>query len=187
MFLNYGRKPNSHFMQYYGFAIPRNPEEVARLRTAPAISREEWDASPRVIAADEKEVALLGHLSQIPVQGGSWVGWGEASEALVDAFRLLVADDDDFTGPLGGEWGAALGRGVISEANERRAASRLAARLRFEVGLLSPRRAREGTAGDYVRERLGLLEAAAAKLEGWAAGAGTGHMGACLLGPSPGP
>lgn len=98
---------------------------------APIISAEEWESSPTVgEAAADKEAILLAHLARIPSRGGAWVRWGGLSEDLVDAFRLLVADEDDYRGALGGSWHASLGRGVVSAANERRAAGKLAARLR---------------------------------------------------------
>jgi hypothetical protein len=105
--------------------------QVLKLRAAPVISAEEWESSPKVTeAASEKEALLLAHLAQIPNRGGAWVRWRELSGDLVGAFRLLVADDDDYRGALEGSWGASLRGGVVSSPNERRASERLAARLR---------------------------------------------------------
>ena len=112
-------------------SLERSKWQVLKLRAAPVISAEEWESSPKVSeAASDKEALLLAHLAEIPKKGGAWVRWGELSEDLVGAFRLLVADDDDYRGELKGSWRASLGGGVVSAANERRASERLAARLR---------------------------------------------------------
>ena len=121
VYLNYGDMPNGHFVQFYGFALGANPEEVVRLRVAPTISMEEWEASPKVVERGDKEAILLRwetgglarmdwwlmsrlvvrvsdlvcvnrHLGEIPHLGGAWLGWAGLSEALVDAYRLLCSD-----------------------------------------------------------------------------------------------